>query len=77
MKLKSSTGRLARWTLQLQSFNLNMEYIHGKSNVVADMLSRSACHEENEQCEVCNVAIDVPSRSPKYAPDSESEDAQS
>ncbi|GFU76754.1 retrovirus-related Pol polyprotein from transposon 297 [Trichonephila clavipes] len=30
MKLKSPTGRLARWALQLQSFNLNMEYIPGK-----------------------------------------------
>ncbi|GFS53200.1 transposon Tf2-11 polyprotein [Trichonephila clavipes] len=65
MKLKSPTGRLARWALQLQSFNLNMEYIPGKSNVVADMLSQPACHEENELCEVCTVAIDVPSRSPK------------
>ncbi|GFV32449.1 transposon Ty3-I Gag-Pol polyprotein [Trichonephila clavipes] len=73
MKLKSSTGRLARRALQLQSFNLNMEYIPGKSNVVADMLSRLACHEEIELCEVCTVAIDVPSR---YAPDSESEEAQ-
>ncbi|GFW66928.1 retrovirus-related Pol polyprotein from transposon 17.6 [Trichonephila clavipes] len=73
MKLKSPTGRLARWALQLQSFNLNMEYIPGKSNVIADMLSRPACNEENELCEVCTVAIDVPSR---YAPDSESEEAQ-
>ncbi|GFT43526.1 retrovirus-related Pol polyprotein from transposon 297 [Trichonephila clavipes] len=48
MKLKSPTGRLARWALQLQSFNLNMEYIPGKSNVIADMLSRPACNEENE-----------------------------
>ncbi|GFS88625.1 retrovirus-related Pol polyprotein from transposon 297 [Trichonephila clavipes] len=63
MKLISLTGRLARWALQLQSFNLNMEYIPGKSNVVADMLSRPACHEENELCEVCTVVIDVPSRS--------------
>ncbi|GFV26859.1 retrovirus-related Pol polyprotein from transposon 412 [Trichonephila clavipes] len=73
MKLKSPTGRLACWALQLQSFNLNMEYIPRKSNVVADMLSCQACHEENELCEVCTVAIDVPFR---YAPDSESEEAQ-
>ncbi|GFX74468.1 transposon Ty3-I Gag-Pol polyprotein [Trichonephila clavipes] len=73
MKLKSPTDRLARWAPQLQSFNLNMEYIPGKSNVIADMLSRHACNEENELCEVFLVAIDVPSR---YAPDSESEEAQ-
>ncbi|GFX73476.1 transposon Ty3-G Gag-Pol polyprotein [Trichonephila clavipes] len=83
MKLKSPTGRLARWALQLQSFNLNMEYIPGKSNVIADMLSRPACNEENELCEVCTVAIDVPSRSHNeirdeqiYAPDSENEEAK-
>ncbi|GBL91388.1 Retrovirus-related Pol polyprotein from transposon 17.6 [Araneus ventricosus] len=34
MKLKSPSRRLARWSLQLQSFNLNLEYIPGKSNVV-------------------------------------------
>ncbi|GFX48772.1 transposon Ty3-I Gag-Pol polyprotein [Trichonephila clavipes] len=76
MKLKSPTGRLACWALQLQSFNLNMEYIPGKSNVVADMLSRPACHEENELCEVCTVAIDVPSRSPKEIHDERIKDEE-
>ncbi|GFS83860.1 transposon Tf2-6 polyprotein [Trichonephila clavipes] len=76
MKLKSPTGRLARWALQLQSFNLNMEYIPGKSNVVADMLSRPACHEENELCEVCTVAIEVPSRSPKEIRDGQMKDEE-
>ncbi|GFW94999.1 retrovirus-related Pol polyprotein from transposon 297 [Trichonephila clavipes] len=76
MKLKSPTGRLTRWALQLQSFNLNMEYIPGKSNVVADMLSRPACHEENELCEVCTVAIDVPSRSPKEIRDEPMKDEE-
>ncbi|GFX95522.1 retrovirus-related Pol polyprotein from transposon 297 [Trichonephila clavipes] len=76
MKLKSPTGRLARWALQLQSFNLNMEYIPGKSNLVADMLSRPACHEENELCEVCTVAIDVPSRSPKEIRDEQMKDEE-
>ncbi|GFT10575.1 retrovirus-related Pol polyprotein from transposon 297 [Trichonephila clavipes] len=76
MKLKSPTGRLARWALQLQSFNLNMEYIPGKSNVIADMLSRPACKEENELCEVCTVAIDVPSRSPKEIRDEQMKDEE-
>ncbi|GFV90326.1 transposon Tf2-8 polyprotein [Trichonephila clavipes] len=76
MKLKSPTGRLARWALQLQSFNLNMEYIPGKSNVIADMLSRPACNEENELCEVCTVVIDVPSRSPKEIRDEQMMDGE-
>ncbi|GFV07381.1 retrovirus-related Pol polyprotein from transposon 412 [Trichonephila clavipes] len=52
------------------------ENIPGKSNVVADMLSRTACHEKNEQCEVCTVAIDVPSRSPKEIPDEQLKDEE-
>ncbi|GFV69628.1 transposon Tf2-9 polyprotein [Trichonephila clavipes] len=76
MKLKSPTRRLARWALQLQSFNLNMEYIPGKSNVIADMLSRPACNEEHELCEVCTVAIDVPSRSPKEIRDEQMKDEE-
>ncbi|GFX17538.1 retrovirus-related Pol polyprotein from transposon 297 [Trichonephila clavipes] len=76
MKLKPPTGRLARWVLQLQTFNLNMEYIPGKTNVVAYMLSRPACHEENEMCEVCTVDIDVPSRSPKEIRDEQMKDEE-
>ncbi|GFW21560.1 transposon Tf2-9 polyprotein [Trichonephila clavipes] len=76
MKLKSANGRLACWALQLQSFNLNMEYIPGKSNVVADMLSRLACHEENEEYEVCTEAIDVPSKSPKEICDEQLKDEE-
>ncbi|GFV98890.1 transposon Tf2-11 polyprotein [Trichonephila clavipes] len=53
-----------------------MECIPGKSNVVADMLSRPACHEENELCEVCTVAIDVLSRSPKEIRDEQMKDEE-
>ncbi|GFX01864.1 retrovirus-related Pol polyprotein from transposon 17.6 [Trichonephila clavipes] len=53
-----------------------MEYIPGKSNVVADMLSHPACHEENELCEVCTVAIDVSSRSPKEIRDEQMKDEE-
>ncbi|GBM92402.1 Retrovirus-related Pol polyprotein from transposon 17.6 [Araneus ventricosus] len=58
MKLKSPSGRLARWALQLQSFNLNLEYIPGKSNVVADMLSRLDCDQKIPSCEENTVSID-------------------
>ncbi|GBM67686.1 Retrovirus-related Pol polyprotein from transposon 17.6 [Araneus ventricosus] len=64
MKLKSHSGRLARWSLQLQSFDLNLEYIPGKSNVVADMLSRLDYEQEIPSCEENTVSIDIAARSP-------------
>ncbi|GBM26817.1 Transposon Ty3-I Gag-Pol polyprotein [Araneus ventricosus] len=64
MKLKSPSGRLARWALQLQSFDLNLEYIPGKSNVVADMLSRLDYDQKIPSCEENTVSIDFPARSP-------------
>ncbi|GBL94134.1 Retrovirus-related Pol polyprotein from transposon 17.6 [Araneus ventricosus] len=64
MKLKSPPGRLARWSLQLQSFNLNLEYIPGKSNAVADMLSRLDYDQEIPSCEENTFSIDFPARSP-------------
>ncbi|GBM06019.1 Retrovirus-related Pol polyprotein from transposon 17.6 [Araneus ventricosus] len=64
MKLKSSSGRSAHWALQLQTFDLNLEYISGKSNVVADMLSRLDYDQEIPSCEENTVSIDIPARSP-------------
>lgn len=40
MSLKSPTGRLARWALALQAFDVKIDYTPGRDNVIADMLSR-------------------------------------
>ncbi|GBN42176.1 hypothetical protein AVEN_237781-1 [Araneus ventricosus] len=61
MTLSSPTGRLARWTLQIQTYNFKIDYFSGKFNVVADMLSRSECNDK-QTCELQTVVIDTPSR---------------
>lgn len=63
MNLKSPSGRLARWALTLQEYNLRIDYTPGKANVVADMLSRPPCAEE-PNCDLCYTTIDVPTRKP-------------
>lgn len=61
MTIKSPTGRLARWALQLQPYNLNIVYIPGKTNIIADTLSRPECiHEPINECTICTVHIDLP-----------------
>lgn len=59
LSLKSPTGRLARWELRLQPFNIKMTYIPGKTNVLADTLSRPPC-EHSEECTVCSIQVDLP-----------------
>jgi len=41
MEMENPTGRLARWVMILQGFNFEIGYRPGKTNVVADALSRS------------------------------------
>ncbi|GBN77066.1 hypothetical protein AVEN_119550-1 [Araneus ventricosus] len=55
---------LACLALQLQSFNLNLEYIPGKSNIIADVLSRLDFEQEIPSCEKNTVSIDFPASSP-------------
>ena len=46
-KCKSNHGRLTRWILVLQEYNIQWEYIPGKQNIVADGLSRVNIEKRN------------------------------
>lgn len=63
MSLKSPTGRLARWALSLQSYNIHIDYTPGKTNVVADTLSSQSCRADrhSDNCMACTVQVDMPS----------------
>ena len=49
MSQKSTTGRLARWSLELQGYIFKIIHKQGKTNVVADALSRRPYESENAQ----------------------------
>ena len=58
--LKSPTGRLARWSLLLQSYNLTFGYTPGKQNVVADTLTRPPCDDIDCKIECNHIEIELP-----------------
>ncbi len=45
-KHKNLRGRLARWFVTLQNYEINFEYIPGKKNTAADALSRNILSQE-------------------------------
>ncbi|CAK1597815.1 unnamed protein product [Parnassius mnemosyne] len=59
LTLKSPSGRLVRWALRLQPYDIRFEYTPGKANVIADTLSRPV-HDDSNACSTCSVTIDVP-----------------
>ncbi|XP_047027955.1 uncharacterized protein LOC124636045 [Helicoverpa zea] len=63
MSQRSPSGRLARWALTLQEFDLVIEYTPGRSNVVADTLSRPVCPDDPDECELRTTIVDMPKRS--------------
>lgn len=46
-KMKNNNQRLTRWSLSLQPYNIKVEHISGKNNIVADYLSRCASLDPN------------------------------
>ncbi|KAF2879381.1 hypothetical protein ILUMI_26794, partial [Ignelater luminosus] len=65
MNIKSPTGRLACWALLIQSFNVKIDYLPGRRNVVADTLPRPLFPDfpPGEEIPICMVSITIPGRS--------------
>ncbi len=53
-KHKNLRGRLARWFVTLQNYEVNFEYIPGKKNTAADALFRNITSQEVNSV-VCNM----------------------
>ena len=49
-------GRLTRWTLTLQEYNIQWEYVPGKSNIAADVLSRVNIQDQTFEGEKETIA---------------------
>ncbi|CAG9093180.1 unnamed protein product [Plutella xylostella] len=65
MSLKTPTGRLARWALQLQPYEFEIQYMPGRTNVLADLLSRPPCENHTDDCMICLIEVELPKRDEK------------
>lgn len=61
MSNKELSGRLARWSLLLQSYTFDIEHRQGSKNIVPDILSR---YDIDEIVAVVNEFIDL--KSPEF-----------
>ncbi len=53
-KHKNLRGRLARWFVTLQNYEINLQYIPGKKNTAADALSRNIASQEVNSV-ICSI----------------------
>ncbi len=54
-KHKNLRGRLARWFVTLQNYEISFEYIPGKRNTAADALSRNIASQEEINSVLCTL----------------------
>ncbi len=54
-KHKNLRGRLARWFVTLQNYEIHLEYIPGKKNTTADALSRNMVSHWEVNSVVCSI----------------------
>lgn len=80
LSLKTPSGRLARWAMKIQGYDLDIGYTPGRVNVIADTLSRPVVDKEiepsTESCNICPVVVDLPRRGPEEMREAQMEDPE-